>query len=130
MRNEFFLGFGFSVAALIVGCGGPLPVHIPDYAQDCILMTPEPIPPYDGDPHEGEKNVYACGLTKDELVSLKATMWYDSESQQLLVNGKADVNSFSPVPRVGPGIIDIVRLAGPGVKHDIQRALNVRNLDV
>ena len=69
-------------------------------------------------------------LTKDELVSLKATMWYDSESQQLLVNGKADVSSFSPVPRVGPGIIDIVRLAGPGVKHDIQRALNVRNLDV
>ncbi len=68
-------------------------------------------------------------LTRDELESLKGTMWYDRDSQQLLVNGNADVNSFSPIPRVGPGIIDIVRLAGPGVKHDIQRALNVRNLD-
>jgi len=68
-------------------------------------------------------------LTKDELESLKTTMWYDRDSQQLLVNGNADVNSFSPVPRVGPGMIDIVRLAGPGVKHDIQRALNVRNLN-
>ena len=53
---------------------------------------------------------------------------YDADTNQLLVNGKADINSFSPTPKTGPGMIDIVRLAGPGLKHDIQRALNVRNL--
>ena len=67
-------------------------------------------------------------LTKDELAALKATMWYDPESKQLIVNGKGDVGAFSPVPLVGPGTMDIVRLAGPGLKHDIQRAINVRNL--
>ena len=55
----------------------------------------------------------ADNLTKDELQALKDTMWYDAESGQLLVNGRADVNSFSPTPKTGPGMIDIVRLAGP-----------------
>ena len=68
-------------------------------------------------------------LTKDELEALKATIWWDSETKQLIVNRRADVNGFSPVPRVGPGMMDIVRLAGPGLKHDIQRAFNVRNLN-
>ena len=68
-------------------------------------------------------------LTKDELEALKATMWYDSERKQLIINGKTNVNQFFPEPAVGPGIIDIVRLAGPGLNHDVQRALNVRNLD-
>ena len=67
-------------------------------------------------------------LTKMEMESLKNTMWFDASSNQLIINGKADVNSFYPTPKVGPGIIDIVRLAGPGLVHDIQRALNVRNL--
>ena len=35
-------------------------------------------------------------LTKDELAALKATMWYDPESKQLIVNGKGDVGAFSP----------------------------------
>ena len=65
----------------------------------------------------------------DELEALKATIWWDSETKQLIVNRRADVNGFSPVPRVGPGMMDIVRLAGPGLKHDIQRAFNVRNLN-
>lgn len=68
-------------------------------------------------------------LSKNELEALKTTMWFDAQTQQLVVNGKADVCSFSPVPKVGPGVIDFVRLAGPGLKHDIQRALNVRNLN-
>ena len=68
-------------------------------------------------------------LTRDELEALKATMWYDSERKQLIINGKTNVNQFFPDPAVGPGIIDIVRLAGPGLNHDVQRALNVRNLD-
>ena len=65
----------------------------------------------------------ADSLTSGELEALKSTMWYDAETNQLLVNGKADVNSFSPVPKTGPGAIDIVRLAGPGLKHDIQARL-------
>ena len=67
-------------------------------------------------------------LTKDELEALKATMWFDQESQRLIINGKADIDEFSPVPLVSPGTMDDVRLAGPGLKHDIQRAFNVRNL--
>lgn len=68
-------------------------------------------------------------LTKAELETVKSTMWYDPETKQLLVNGKADACSFSPIPRAGPGMIDILRLGGPGISHDIQRALNVRNLN-
>ena len=68
-------------------------------------------------------------LTKDEMDALKDTMWYEAETNQLLINGKAGINGFSPTPRIGSGMIDIVRLAGPGLKHDIQRAFNVRNLD-
>ena len=68
-------------------------------------------------------------LTKDELEALKATMWYDAETKQLVVNGKTDVNGFSPTHQAGPGMTDPVRIAGPGVKHDIQRAIHVRNLN-
>ena len=42
-------------------------------------------------------------LTMDELEALKATIWWDSETKQLIVNRRADVNGFSPVPRGGPG---------------------------
>ena len=58
-------------------------------------------------------------LTKDELEALKATMWYDAENKQLVVNGKAEVSDSVPHPLVGPGATDDLRLAGPGVKHDI-----------
>ena len=68
-------------------------------------------------------------LPKDELDALKNTMWYDPATNQMLVNGVTDVSNFYPVPDVGPGKIDIVRLAGPGMKHDIQRAINVRNVN-
>ena len=89
-------------------------------------------PTFDCDAHVvGPASIWeraADHLTKDELEVLKATMWYDSETSQLSINGKTDVVEFFPEHRVGPGMIDIVRLAGPGLKHDIQRALNVRNL--
>ena len=68
-------------------------------------------------------------LTRDELEALKATMWYDSERKQLIINGKTNVAQFLPEAAAGPGTMDIVRLAGPGLNHDVQRALNVRNLD-
>ena len=68
-------------------------------------------------------------LTRDELDALKATIWWDADGQQLLVNGKAGVGLGSPRRGGIPGTMRVISNAGPGVKHDIQRALNVRNLD-
>ena len=67
-------------------------------------------------------------LTKDELEALKTTMWFDQETKQLIVNGHAGTGLGSQ--RIGgtPGVVNILSLAGPGLKHDIQRAINVRNL--
>jgi len=68
-------------------------------------------------------------LTKDELHDLRDTIWFDAESKQLIVNGKAAAGIGSQHIGGTPGIVNVLSLAGPGVKHDIQRALNVRNLD-
>ena len=68
-------------------------------------------------------------LTKDELEALKATIWWDADSQQLIVNGKAGVGIGSQRRGGIPGTMRVITNAGPGVKHDIQRALNVRNLN-
>ena len=68
-------------------------------------------------------------LTKDEYEALKNTIWFDPESEQLIVNGKAGTGIGSQ--RIGgtAGMVNVLSLAGPGLKHDIQRALNVRNLN-
>src|SRR6266481_5988473 len=68
-------------------------------------------------------------LTKDELEALKTTMWFDAETKQLIVNGHAGAGLGSQ--RIGgtPGVVNILTSAGPGLKHNIQRALNVRNLN-
>src|ERR1700737_2843995 len=68
-------------------------------------------------------------LTKDELEALKNSIWFDSERNQLIVNGVAGAGIGSQ--RIGgtPGQVNVLSLAGPGLKHDIQRALNVRNLN-
>jgi uncharacterized protein len=68
-------------------------------------------------------------LSRRELTALQETMWYDSESGQLIVNGKAGMGAVS-LQRIGgkAGKLNLVTVAGPGLKHDIQRALNVRNL--
>ena len=68
-------------------------------------------------------------LTRDEIEALKSTIWYDAETRQLIVNGQAGAGIGAQ--RVGgtPGIVNVLSLAGPGLKHDIQRAINVRNLD-
>lgn len=68
-------------------------------------------------------------LTRDELAALKATIWWDAESRLLIVNGRAGVGLGSPRRGGIPGTMRVISNAGPGVKHDIQRALNVRNLD-
>jgi len=68
-------------------------------------------------------------LTRDEMEALRATIWWDNDTQQLIVGGKAGVGIGSPRRGGIPGTMRVISNAGPGVKHDIQRALNVRNLD-
>ncbi len=68
-------------------------------------------------------------LTKNELEALKDSMWWDAETNQLIVNGFAGAGLGSQ--RIGgtAGEVNVLSLAGPGLKHNIQRALNVRNLN-
>jgi len=68
-------------------------------------------------------------LTRDELDALKQTIWWDADSRLLIVNGRAGIGLGSPRTGGIPGTVRVITNAGPGVKHDIQRALNVRNLD-
>src|SRR5882762_11679218 len=67
-------------------------------------------------------------LTREEMEALRSTIWWDGESQQLIVHGRAGVGIGSPRRGGIPGTMRVISNAGPGVKHDIQRALNVRNL--
>src|SRR5260370_30403236 len=73
---------------------------------------------------EGAKD----NLNRRELEALEETMWFDSESKQLIVNGTAGLRPASQRIGGAPGMVNITTLAGPGLKHDIQRAFNVRNL--
>ena len=68
-------------------------------------------------------------LTRDDFEALKSSIWFDPESQQLIVNGYANTGLGSQRIGGNPGIVNVLSLAGPGIKHDIQRALNVRNLN-
>lgn len=68
-------------------------------------------------------------LTKDEFQDLRNSIWFDAESRQLIVNGYANTGLGSQRIGGNPGIVNVLSLAGPGLKHDIQRALNVRNLN-
>ena len=66
-------------------------------------------------------------LTKSELGDLKAAIWFEPETQQFLINGKAF--AFGPKNIGGlAGAIRLTTVGGPGVTQDIQRALHVRNL--
>src|SRR5579862_8091121 len=68
-------------------------------------------------------------LTKEEFEALRNSIWFDEESKQLVVNGFANTGLGSQ--RIGgtAGMVNVLSLAGPGLKHNIQRALNVRNLN-
>jgi predicted TIM-barrel fold metal-dependent hydrolase len=68
-------------------------------------------------------------LTRDELQALKNSIWFDAESKRLVVNGYADTGLGSQKIGGHAGMVNVLSLAGPGLKHDIQRALNVRNLN-
>ena len=65
-------------------------------------------------------------LTADELAALKATDWYDPDTKQYFINGKTGGHLLGL--RGSPRFLPFVSLSGPGIKHDIQRTLNVRNL--
>src|SRR5271169_2578242 len=67
-------------------------------------------------------------LTRRELNALQQTMWFESESRQLIVNGLAGLGATSQSVGGTAGKINNVSVAGPGLKHDIQRAFHVRNL--
>jgi len=61
---------------------------------------------------------------------LKTTIWWDAESRLLIVNGPRRGSGSARRGAAGsPGRCGVITNAGPGVKHDIQRALNVRNLN-
>ena len=68
-------------------------------------------------------------LTNDEYQALKNSIWFDAESKQLVVNGVANSGLGSQRIHGSPGAVNVLSLAGPGLKHDIQRAINVRNLN-
>ena len=68
-------------------------------------------------------------LTHDEYEALKRSIWFDPDSKQLVVNGVANSGLGSQRIHGAPGMVNVLSLAGPGLKHDIQRAINVRNLN-
>ena len=87
-------------------------------------------PTFDCDAHVTEPTVIweraKDFLTKDELQALKATDWYDPDTRQYFINGKTGGHLLGL--RGNPRFLPFVSLSGPGIKHDVQRALNVRNL--
>jgi predicted TIM-barrel fold metal-dependent hydrolase len=68
-------------------------------------------------------------LSARELRALEDTMWYQASNRQLIVNGKAGMGALTGQYGGSTGRMGLLSIAGPGLKHEIQRALNVRNLD-
>ncbi len=56
-------------AATLVACGDTLPADVEDYQSRCVQLNVDPIPPYEGDPHAGFKNVYACDVDEAQLLA-------------------------------------------------------------
>lgn len=48
-----------------MACGDPIPDGVMGYEDRCVRLNAEALPPYDGDPHEGYKYVYACHADLD-----------------------------------------------------------------
>jgi len=66
-------------------------------------------------------------LTKDEFDALKTSFYFDPQSKRVIANGLGYAGPAS-LFHGNPGMVNVLSLAGPGVNHDVQRALNVRNL--
>jgi hypothetical protein len=58
---------GLLFAVLVAACGSTLPDDVLGYESRCIRLNREPIPRYDGDPHKGMKNVFACNVGQAQL---------------------------------------------------------------
>jgi len=100
--------------------------------QKFVPMT-KPFPTFDCDAHVAEPpwlwDRAKEWLTHDEYEALKRSIWFDPDSKQLVVNGVANSGLGSQRIHGAPGMVNVLSLAGPGLKHDIQRAINVRNLN-
>lgn len=57
----------FLIVTSAMSCSSTLPSDVPGYDSRCARMNAEPIPRYDGDPHSGTKNVYACNVEPQRL---------------------------------------------------------------
>jgi predicted TIM-barrel fold metal-dependent hydrolase len=68
-------------------------------------------------------------LSKDEFEALKSSIWFDPETQRLIVNGFSGMGLGSQRIHGTPGMVNVLSLAGPGLKHKIQRCFNIRNLN-
>jgi uncharacterized protein len=66
-------------------------------------------------------------LTKDEFSALESSFHFDPASKRVIANGLGYSGPAS-VFHGTPGMVNLLSLAGPGVNHELQRALNVRNL--
>ncbi len=88
---------------------------------------------FDCDAHVAEPNLIweraAEYLTRDEMAALKSTMWFDKETNQLTVNGVLGAGLRSSEGQGRAGSMNLIGVAGPGMKHSIQRTFNVRNLN-
>lgn len=60
---------GVIIVALVASCGATLPADVPGYEARCPRMNTDPIPRYDGDPHPGIKNVFACDVALAQLAA-------------------------------------------------------------
>ncbi|MCA9517132.1 MAG: cytochrome P460 family protein [Myxococcales bacterium] len=62
---------GLALGAALVAtpaCADELPGDLDGYAERCIPLNQDPIAPYDGDPHKGDKRVYVCDVALEDLV--------------------------------------------------------------
>jgi len=66
-------------------------------------------------------------LTSDEFEALKSSFFFDPQSKRVLANGLGYAGPAS-IFHGNTGMVNVLSLAGPGINHDVQRALNVRNL--
>ena len=57
-----YAALGLWFLALMGRGAETLPSDVIDYQTRCQRMNARPIPRYDGDPHAGTKNVYACNV--------------------------------------------------------------------
>jgi hypothetical protein len=67
MRSSGLAALPVLGLVLAGACGSTLPEDVVGYETRCTRLNAQPIPRYDGDPHAGTKNVYACGVSLEDL---------------------------------------------------------------